>query len=233
MAYHYGHSTDAVKAIAYLSQSAARAVRSFAHVEASTAYQLALQHVEGLPAGKRDRCHLDLLLRQAFSLSILGRFRELHDLLAPQRERLEQLHEPGLSGPYHFWLGMTLTYLGDFDQARPYAQRALEAAQHCHDIATQGMAHHLLAFISHALGHGTQGLAHGRKAVALLETTGEWHWLGLAYWDVGLSAIYLGEFVTAREALAHTRSLGEAHEDKRLLHFADIHLGVIHMLHGE
>src|SRR6185295_7646894 len=185
LAYHYGRSADAVKAIAYLSQSAARAVRSFAHVEASTAYQLALPHVDGLPAGERDRCRLDLLLRQAFSLSILGRFREIHDLLAPQQERLEQLHEPVLTGQYYFRLGMTSTYLGGVDQARQHARRALEAAQHCHDIAMQGMAYHLLAFASLSLGHCTQGLDYGRQAVALLATTGEWHWLGLAYWDVG------------------------------------------------
>jgi tetratricopeptide (TPR) repeat protein len=128
---------------------------------------------------------------------------------------------------------MTSTYLGDFDQARQYAQRALEAAQHCQDIATQGMAYHLLAFVSHFLGHYTQGLAHGRQAVALLETTEEWHWLGMAYWDVGLSAIYLGAFITAWEALAHIRSLGEAHEDKRLLHMAEVHIGMIHTLRGE
>ena len=201
LAYHYGRSTDAVKAIAYLSQAAARAGRGFAHVEANTAYQLALQHVEGLPAGERDRCRLDLLLHQAFSLSILARFREIHDLLAPQQERLEQLHEPVLTGQYYFRLGMTATYLGYVDQARQHAQRALEAAQHCQDIVTQGMAHHLLAYVSLSLGHCTQGLDYGRKAVVLLETTGEWHWLGLAYGDVGLSAMYLGEFATALEAL--------------------------------
>lgn len=232
LAYHYGRSTDAVKAIAYLSQLAARAVRSFAHVEARTAYQLALQHVEGLPVGERDRCRLDLLLRQAFSLSILGRFRELHDLLVPQHARLAQLHEPALTGQYYFRLGMTLTYLGSVDQARQHARRALAAAEHCQDIAMQGMAYHLLAFTSYSLGHCTQGLDYGRKAVALLATTGEWHWLGLAYWDVSSNATYLGEFVTALEALTHTRALGEAHEDRRLLHFAAVQTGVIHTLRG-
>lgn len=143
------------------------------------------------------------------------------------------MHEPALTGQYYFRLGITSAYLEGLDQARQHAQRALEAAQHGHNIAMQGMAYYLLTLTSFACGHGTQGLDYGRKAVTLLATTGEWHWLGLSYCAVGVSAIYLGEFVTALEALAHTRSLGEAHEDRRLLHFSEVQIGVIHTLRGD
>jgi tetratricopeptide (TPR) repeat protein len=221
------------KAVTYLRQFGAKAARSFAHVEAVTAYQQALPHVEHLPAVQQDRARLDLLLRLAFSLSILGRFRDILDLLLPQQERLEHLQEPALMGPYYFRLGITCIYLGTFDQSMQHAQRALAAARHCHDRATLGMSHRLLAWASTSLGRYQQGMTYGRKAVALLENTAEWHWLGLAHWDIGMSAAFLGEFETALEALSHTRMLGEAHEDPRLQHLAESSSGWIDIMRGE
>jgi class 3 adenylate cyclase/DNA-binding winged helix-turn-helix (wHTH) protein/tetratricopeptide (TPR) repeat protein len=233
LAYHYGHSTDAAKAVTYLRQLGAQAARSFAHVEAVTAYQQALPHVEHLPAGQQDRARLDLLLRLAFSLSILGRFRDILDLLLPQQERLEHLQEPALMGSYYFRLGITCIYLGTIDQSMQHAQRALAAARHCHDRATLGMSHRLLAWASTSLGRYPQGMRYGRKAVALLENTAERHWLGLAYWDIGMSAAFLGKFEAALEALSHTRMLGEVHEDPRLQHLAESSSGWIAIMRGE
>jgi tetratricopeptide (TPR) repeat protein len=233
LAYHYGHSTDAAKAVTYLRQLGAQAAHSFAHVEAVTAYQQALPHVEHLPAGQQDRSRLDILLRLAFSLSILGRFRDILELLVPQQERLEHLQEPALMGPYYCRLGITCIYLGAFDQSMQHAQRALVAARHCHDRATLGMSHRLLAWASTSLGRYRQGMRYGRKAVALLDNTAEWHWLGLAYWDIGMSAACLGEFATALEALSHTRTLGDVHEDPRLQHLAEIGRGWIAIMRGE
>ena len=63
LAYHFGRSTDAPRAINYLCQYGAKTARSFAHVEAVTAYQQALDHVEHLPRQQQSRCRLDLLLR--------------------------------------------------------------------------------------------------------------------------------------------------------------------------
>ena len=233
LAYHFGRSTDAPRAISYLRQYGAKTARSFAHVEAVTAYQQALDYVEHLPKEQQNRCRLDILLRQTFSLSILGRFQDIQELLVPHQEQLEQLQEPALIGPYYFRLGMTSIYLGVFQQGLQHAQRALEAAQQCHDTAMLGMSHHLLAFAHTALGQYQQGVACGRQAVTLLDNTGEWHWLGLAYFDVGMNATFLGEFETALEALAHTRAIGEAREDPRLQHLAELYIGWIQIMRGE
>lgn len=234
LAYHYGRSTDATQAVAYLRQFGAKAARNFAHVEAVTAYQQALSHVEHLPTDQQDHSRLDLLLRQAFSLSILGRFRDILELLGPHQARLEQLQEPTLIGPYYFRLGMTCIYLGTSRQGIQCAYRALEAARQCHDTAMLGMSYHLLAFANTtSRGQYQQGMAYGQQAVALLDNTGEWHWLGLAYFDVGMAATFLGEFEAALEALAHTRAIGEAREDPRLQHLAELYIGWIHIMRGD
>lgn len=233
LAYHYGRSTEAAKAIAYLRQFGAKAARSFAHVEAITAYQQALQHVEGLPSRQQDRTRLSLLLDQTFSLAGLLRFRDIHALLVPQQEQLEQLQDPALMSPYYFRLGMTATYLGTYDQSRHYAQRAIEAAQQCHDTATLGMSYYLLGLTHTWSGKFREGLASSRQAVTYLTNTREQHWLGMAYWNVGSNAAFLGEFKTALEALAHTATLGASSEDLRLQHITAMYQGWVHSMQGE
>lgn len=221
LAYHYGRSTDAAKAIAYLGRMAAHAARRHAHVEALEAVQQALAHVEHLPASAQDRTRLDLLLRQAFSLSVLGRFRDITASLEPQRACVARLQDPTLTGPYHFRLGMTAFYAGAYAQAHQHAQAALTAAQQCADTVTQGITYYLLSLVKHATGTWPASVEHARHAVTCLTGTEEWHWLGLAYWSLGITTFFLGEFDTASAALAQTRALGVTHEDRRLRHFAD------------
>ncbi len=233
LAYHYGHSAEAAKAVAYLTQLAVKAVRSYAHVEAVAAYQEALAHVEHLPAVQRDRRRLEVLLQQAFSLSILGRFRDIADSLLPQQELLERLQEPALAGPYYFRLGLTAVYLGALDQAIEHAHRALAAAQACHDQATMGMAYRLLAWVHNVLGCYRQAMIYGQEAVSLLERAEAWHWLGLAYWDIGSSAAFLGEVETASQAFAQTYTLGREHDDMRLQHFGEGYGAWVTIMQGE
>jgi pyrroloquinoline quinone (PQQ) biosynthesis protein C len=82
LAYHYAHTDNAAKAVEYLTRSAEKAARSFAHAEVVAALQEALGHAERLPAADRDRLLLDVVLRQVHSLIFLGRFGETLDLPA-------------------------------------------------------------------------------------------------------------------------------------------------------
>ncbi len=229
LAYHYTKSPEADKAVTYLTQLAAKASRSYAHAEAVAALQEALVHVAKLPYPEQERRFLDLLIRQAFSFSILGRFRKIMDLLLPQQELVDRLQEPTLTGPYYFRLGMTATYLGEQGQVVPHAQRALAAAQQCGDVATMGMSYYLLAFACYSTGRFRQGVDY----VAYLQDTDQSHWLGLAYWMIGTNASVLGDFTMALEALTQARTIGEAMEDLRLPCFADAIAGWIYTLKGE
>ncbi len=96
LAYHYARSGEAAKAVTYLALCAAKAARSYAHAEVVTLLQEALRHVERLPAADQERRGLELALRQAFSLSILGRFRDILDLLLPHQASLEHLGDPAV-----------------------------------------------------------------------------------------------------------------------------------------
>jgi tetratricopeptide (TPR) repeat protein len=233
LAYHYARTDEADKAVAYLSRFAEKAARSYAHVEALTALQGALSHVERLPGGPHDRLVLDLTLRQAHSFYFLGRFAETLEVLLQQQKRLEQLQDTALAGPYNFWLSHTYSYLGDQEQTAQRAQRAITAAMRCGDEATMGKAYYVLARSAFWSGQFVQGIAHGRQAVAFLERTAERWWLGQAYWVVGVSYYFMGEFAPASEAEGRAHAMGEVLGDPRLQTYAAWVIGLIEATRGD
>jgi tetratricopeptide (TPR) repeat protein len=233
LAYHYSKSRDSERAVEFLGRLAARAARTYSHAEAVIAFGEAIEHAERLRPEERDPRVLDLVLRQAHSLTILGRFRDALDSLLREAPRVERLPSRALAGPYHFWLGMTHSYLGDQDAAARHAERALEEARRCDDDATTGKAYFLLAQETSWSGEARQGLEYGERAVACLERTGERWWLGMAQWIVGIHYITLGRFDEALDAEGRALATGDAIGDPRIRSYATWMIGWIHALHGE
>ncbi len=233
LAYHYARTDEADKAVAYLSRFAEKAARSYAHAEALPALQEALSHVERLLGGEQDRLVLDLTLRQAHSLYFLGRFPESVEVLLREQERLEQLQDPPLAGPYYFWLGHMYTRLGNSERAVHNAQRAVAEGQRCGDRATMGKAYTVLTLEGYWPGQYEQGIAYGQQAIALLEGTQEPYWLGMAYCFLGYNYMGASRFALALEAEAQTRAIGEAIDDPRLQTYAAFCTGWFLAMVGE
>jgi tetratricopeptide (TPR) repeat protein len=233
LAYHYARTDEADKAVAHLTRFAEKAARSYAHAEAVSALQEALSCVERLSGGSSDRLILELTLRQAQSLYFLGRFPESLALLLREQERLTQLQDPALAGPYYFWLGHTYSYLGDQDLATQSAQRAITVARQCGDEVTMGQAYYVLARSGFWSGQFVQGVKYGRQAVALLECTAERWWMGQAQWAVGANYGFVGEFARAVEAERRAHAVGEALGDPRLQTYAAWTIGWIEARRGD
>jgi tetratricopeptide (TPR) repeat protein len=202
-------------------------------VEAASALREAATLLERGPAEHRDRRIVELMLREAFSLSVLGRFREVRDLVDRERPRVERLADPALTAQYAFRLAMTHVYLGDHDTAARHAERALQESARCGDHALLGMTHYAAALGSYAAGRGVEGSEHARRAIPLLEATGERYWLGLAHFLDALSRCILGEFATALASATRADGIGEAIGDGRLRSFAAFVIGLVHVTRGE
>jgi len=233
LAHHYARTDEAGKAGEYLTRFAEKAARSYANVEAVTALQEALEHVERLPAIERDHRALDIVLRLAHSLHFLGRFQDTLALLHHQQARVEQLQEPALAGPYYFWCAHTYSFLGDQEQAAQSAQRALEEGRRCGDDATMGKTYYVLARQGYWSGQYLRGIEHGQQAVSLLERTPERWWLGQAHWAVAINYYFMGAFAQALAAAAQAHALGEALGDPRLQSYAAWTMGLIEATRGE
>jgi tetratricopeptide (TPR) repeat protein len=159
LAYHYARTRQADKAVEYLTRFAEKAAHGFAHVEVVEALQAAIAHAARLPTDQRDRCLLDVVLRQVHSLIFLGRIADTRDLLARYQTRLDQLNEPTLAGPYYFWLGLTNGLLGEQQQAGHYAHRALDEARRYGDKTLMGRAYYVLSMERYWVGQPQHGRA--------------------------------------------------------------------------
>jgi tetratricopeptide (TPR) repeat protein len=89
-------------------------------------------------------------------------------------------------------------------------------AQRCGDRPTLGKANYVLARSrGFLLCHFDEGVAHAEAAVAALEGTREWVWLGQSYWVVGMNCALSGEFERGLQAAAKGFALGEQSGDPR------------------
>jgi len=233
LAYHYARTDRSEKAVEYLAGFAEHAARAFAHTEAAQALEQALVHGERLPATIRDARLVELSLRLAFSLSLLGRYQDIVTVLGRQRARVDRLDRAELAGQYHFRVGLTQTYLGEQTHAADSARAALDHARRAGDKVTMGRAQYLLALKSYWKGELREGVECAREAVTLLDGSEERHFLGLAYWVLGLNHHLAGQFEAGLEATAHAQRLGQVLRDPRLQSFTAGSIGWIHATRGD
>jgi class 3 adenylate cyclase/tetratricopeptide (TPR) repeat protein len=220
LAHHYSRTTRADKAVEYLGLLAESAVKGYAHAEAAEALREALRHVDGLPPDLRDRQACELTLRLVYSLYFLGGFDESLDVLRAVEARAARLENADVAGRLHMWLGHTHAHAGDSNGAAASIARAIHESSRSGDVATFGKAHYVLAREAFWLGRFADGAEHGRTAVASLERTDEWWWLGHAHAWVGQNLVNTGDFEEAIASVARTKEIGRLRDDPRLQSYA-------------
>jgi DNA-binding NtrC family response regulator/tetratricopeptide (TPR) repeat protein len=234
LAYHYGRTRDDGKAVRYLTMAADRSARGYAHAEAIQTLRAARERVErAAPTPERERRVLDLVLREAHSLHVLGRFAETLDLLVHHQARVDERNDAAGAGPFYFWLARTYSVLNDRERTTPAVRRAVDYARAADDRATLGKANFLLAYEDYWGGRPAQGMVHGSEAVRLLERTDERWWLGMAHWLVAMNCAPLGEFETGLIAAERANAIGEAIGDLRLQNYAAWSRGWLETARGE
>jgi tetratricopeptide (TPR) repeat protein len=233
LAHHYLRADEPPRAITYLVHFAEQARQRYAFDDAARSLDQALVQAQRLPAHERDRCVIDVSVRQGWVLSMLGRFQPILELLVPLRARVEALREPALAGPYFFRLGLTYSYLGQHDDAVATAERAIDEARHAGDEAVIGQALYVLALTSYFRATPVEGAEQAGRAVEALEESGSREWLGLAYWLLGLHLLTLGRFDEALDAERRVAAIADTTGDARLQSFAAFTTGWIHATLGQ
>jgi DNA-binding SARP family transcriptional activator/tetratricopeptide (TPR) repeat protein len=208
LGHHYVQAGDARRAIPNLIRFADLAGRRYALDDALRAFQQAAAVAELLPAPERDHQKLDLALRQAFVLSMLGRQHEIWEILQTHAGHVARVVDPLLTSEYHFRVGLTCFYLGRYAEGKVAGERALGEGERAGNADATGKALHALSLIAYETGHPQEGIAHARRAISLLETTREPQWLGLVYHDLALNCVVAGDLATALDAARQEQVIG-------------------------
>lgn len=234
LAHHYARTDLIEEAVAWLLRAADQAARVYANAEAILHLDLAARRVERLTDGaQRDRHMLAIALRHAHSLYFIGRFRDSVDVLLPHEARVARLGDAAVTGAYAFWLAHMYSRLGEQRRAAENAQRAIAAASRAGDPATLAKAHGLLALEGHWAGRPADGLAHGRKALELLESQPDQRWwLGMSHFYVALNLLLAGRFDRGIEAAERADAVGREIGDARLQAYCRFAVGWIELSRG-
>jgi tetratricopeptide (TPR) repeat protein len=233
LAHHYRQAGVVDKALTYLVRVGETARARYALDDALRAFDQALELVDRGPSPAHEPRRVDVLLRKALILSILGRFPDILVLLLPEADRVAALERPDLLGAYHFRVALTHAYLGDQPRAREAALGAIDAARRAGDETVMGQGHYVLALSAYWAGTPGDGVEHARQAIELLAKTSRRDWLGLAYLALGVNLHLRGELDTSLEALGQVEAVGRALADARLLSLAANGRAVVHAERGD
>jgi DNA-binding SARP family transcriptional activator/tetratricopeptide (TPR) repeat protein len=210
LGHHYVQAGVAQRAIPWLIQFADTAGRRYALDDALRAFRQAATVAESLPPPERDHQTLDLALRQTFVLSMLGRQREIWEILQTHADRVERVVDPLLTSEYHFRFGLTCFYLGKYAEGKIAGERALSEGERAGNPDAIGKALHALSLIAYETGRPQDGIGYAKRGISLLEGTREPHWLGLVYHDLALNSVVAGELDGALEAARQEEVIGRS-----------------------
>ena len=215
LAHHYARTGAAAKAIRYLVACAETASRRYAVEDAIGLLEDALARVPDLPTRGRDRARIDVTLRLAVALALVGRFAEILDRLRPLAERIAKA-DARVAGIYHARVALTASILGRHDLAVGHARLALDAGVRAEDDTALGQAHYVLAVSGFVRGHPRSGVEHAREAVARFDRTGDRLWVAHSEWIMGLCHWLAGDLGAGLAAEERVEEIGRALEDPGL-----------------
>lgn len=230
---HYSKAADFRKAIPHLVRFGYLAALRYALDDSARALAQAMAGVGQLPPSERDRWRLDVALRQAFVLSILGRQREILELLGSLAGTVKQAADGTLISEYYFRLGLTHFFLGERVQAQLAAEHALEQGERVGNGECIGKALHVLSLEAYEMGRPEDGIAHATRAIALLDQPHTRAWLGLVYQDLALNYVVAGDLDAALAANAQVDAIGRTGFMPRLQAFSGYVGAWVHTLRGD
>jgi tetratricopeptide (TPR) repeat protein len=230
---HFSRAGNFEKAIPWLIRFGQLAADRYALDDAYRALAQAMDGVEQLPVAARDRTRLEVALRQAFVLSILGRQREILDLLRAHGGALARVDDAGLVCEYHFRLALTLFFLGERAEARRAAERALREGERLGDPTAIGKALHVLSLQAYETGRPREGVAHATRAIAHLDRPHAQDWFGLAHYDLALNHLLAGDLTATLAAARRVEDIGRAARLPRVQAFSRFLVGWVQVLRGE
>jgi DNA-binding SARP family transcriptional activator/predicted ATPase len=222
LGHHFSRAGDASKAVTYLVRFADLAARRYALDAAHRAFGQALVAMEQLSPSERERRRLDVVLRQAFLLSILGRQHEILELLRTHAGSLDRVDDPALISEYYFRLGLTQFFLGDYARSQDAAQKAVLEGERTGNDEAVGKALHVLSLSARDAGNVEDGIAAAKRGIALLDRPSTARdsearmWLGLIYHDLSVNCLSAGVIDPAVEAADRAEEISHTVQVPRL-----------------
>jgi class 3 adenylate cyclase/tetratricopeptide (TPR) repeat protein len=218
LAFHFGRSEEAEKAVDYAILAAEKAQRRWANNEALGYFGDAVRRLDTMPDTEANRLRrIDAVLKQVEVKFSLGQQAEHLTALENIRGIVDAAGDPRRRAIWHCWTGYLQGLTGGAAAlAVEHCRQALAIAEAagCDDI--EGFIYSCAVQCYLFAGELRAAVASGDRAVAILEAQENLWWACRTLWNTAQAAIYLGEWEASlaycRRVLAHATTLN----DKRL-----------------
>ena len=142
LAYHYGRSANADKAVQYLDLANQKAAKLNAMEEAKTYFDEAMELLDALPETEENRQRrISLLVNQGIVFFLLFKSPEYYDLLTRYEPMARDLGNPELLGAFYARLGHCEFSFGNYDQAIRTFDKAAELCQAAGNVGDAAYAY--------------------------------------------------------------------------------------------
>lgn len=235
LAFHFGRSDEAEKAIDWAMAAARKSQRSWANSEALTYFSDALRRLDALQDTPPNRLRrTDAILDQAEVNYALGRYSEHIRALEEIRDIVEEIADPPRRAAWHYWTGfLHATSGGRPDVAIEHCREAAKIASEFGLGEIDAIAQSCLTQVYMIAGRLREAIEAGERALVSFESRGNRWWAGRTLWLLTSIANYLGNWDLSLNYCTRGLEHGVALKDLRLKAVAWTRLGLVHILRGD
>ena len=234
LAYHYGSSANADKAVRYLDLANQKAAKLNAMEEAKTYFDEAMALLDTLPETEESRQRrISLLVNQGIVFLLLFKSQEFYDLLTRYEPTAKGLGNPEILGAFYARLGHCEFSFGNYDRAIQTLTKAAELCEAAGNAEEAGYAYVFWEFSHFDRGDFERVLALKEDVLRTMK-----HQFNLRFHTFALSVASrayacLGHWDEAVEEAQKALSIAEEFSDSSLISFVAWNLSIVYSWKGD
>jgi class 3 adenylate cyclase/tetratricopeptide (TPR) repeat protein len=234
LAYHYGRSANADKALEYLDLSNQKAAKLNAMEEAKTYFDEAMELLDTMPETEENRQRrISLLVNQGTVFMLLLKIPEYYDLLTRCEPIARGLGNPELLGAFFGRLGQCHFIFGHCDQTIETLTKAVELCQGAGNAEDAGHAYTYLSWSHSDRGDYHQVLALKEDFLQTMEQSFNVHSYTWVLSATSRACSSLGRWDQAIEEGRKALGVAEESSDNSSITFAAWNLSIAYNWKGE
>jgi class 3 adenylate cyclase/tetratricopeptide (TPR) repeat protein len=233
LAYHYGRSANADKAVRYLDLANQKAAKLNAMEEAKAYFDEAMALLDTLPETEENRQRrISLLVNQGIVFLLLFKSPEYYDLLTRYEPMARDLGNPELLGAFYARLGHCEYSFCHFDQAIHTFGKAAELCQGAGNFEDAAYAYAFWEFCHFDRGDFERVLALKEDVLRMMEYQFNLRWHTYALSVASRAYALLGRWDEAVEEAQKALSVAEEFSDNSLISFVAWNLSLAYTWKG-
>lgn len=234
LAYHYGKSPRGEKAVEYIILAGDKSAKIYSPEDAIGYYEEALKRLDKMPDTRPNKLkRIDLFIRRARVMRLLGRFKEHIKTLEKNLTIVEDIGDKNRLAEYYFKMGFYYSVMGDIEDSNKYLTKTIELAKVIKNERVIALATARQGYNYWYQGEFKKAIPIIRKGIKILEKLGDHYWLARSYQPLGACYWQMGDWNNSINYMQKLLKKSEEVSDNNLMVLALWSASMPHIDKGE